>query len=361
MARKAVGILFGGKSTEHEVSIRSARNIAKAVDRDKFETILIGVSKKGNWFLKTEEELMSEDIVKENEHLLQLIPGSKKDQILKSKNQASIGTLDVVFSIIHGTGGEDGTIQGLFKIINIPFVGPGVLSSSVCLDKEVTKRLLRDSGIPNANFLSYLSSEKNNISFENVKEVLGMPVYVKPPNLGSSVGISKVSTKEEFDNAIDYAFKFDRKVLIEQNVKGREIECAVLGNSDVKASLPGEVVTVKDSHEFYSYEAKYIDANGSITKIPADLPQTVIQKVQDIAIKAYTCLCCEGMARIDVFVTENEEIIVNEINTIPGFTDISMYPKLWEETGISYSNLITKLLELAIDRYNEEEQMTTSV
>lgn len=361
MAQKTVGILYGGKSTEHEVSIRSARNIAKAVDHQKYKTILIGVSKEGNWFLKSDAELMSENIVQANNHLLTIVPGNTSNQILKAKDQASIGPVDVIFSIIHGTGGEDGTIQGLLKIINLPVVGPGVLSSSVCLDKEVTKRLLRDSGIQNSNFLSYLNSERSTITFEEVNRTLGMPVYVKPPNLGSSVGISKVTSKDEFDKAIDLALKFDRKVLIEENVVGREIECAVLGNSNPKASLPGEVVTVKESHEFYSYEAKYVDANGSITKIPADLSPELILKVQEVAIKTYKCLCCEGMARVDVFVTDAGEVLVNEVNTIPGFTDISMYPKLWGETGIAYSDLISQLLELAIERANEENKMTTSV
>ena len=361
MARKTVGIIFGGKSTEHEVSIRSARNIAKAVDTTKFETLLIGVNKTGNWFLKTNDELMNEDVVQANEHLLHLVPGNETHQIINSKNNLPIAPIDVVFSIIHGTGGEDGTIQGLLKIIQIPFVGPGVLASSLCLDKEVTKRLLRDSGIANSKFKSYLNSERHTISFDNIKDELGLPVYIKPPNLGSSVGISKVNTQEEFDRAIELAFQFDRKVLIEENIEGREIECAVLGNAHAKASLPGEVVTAKENHAFYSYEAKYLDANGSITKIPADLSDELIAKVREVAIRTYTCLCCEGMARVDVFVTPEGQVLVNEVNTIPGFTDISMYPQMWAKSGLPYSDLITKLLELAISRYEEENKMMTSI
>jgi D-alanine-D-alanine ligase len=360
--KKTVAIIFGGKSTEHEVSIRSARNIVKAIDTNLFSPILIGVDKEGAWILKTETELDTENVVESNSSReLVILPGKKTDQVLLKDNLSSVGPIDVVFPIIHGTGGEDGTIQGLLKTINLPFVGPSVLASSLCLDKEVTKRLLSHEGIKNSKFLSYLNSEKDLISFEQVQNQLGMPVYIKPPNLGSSVGISKVNSKEEFDAAIDLAFQFDRKVLIEENIAGREIECAVLGNANVKASPAGEVLTVGENHSFYSYDAKYIDADGSITVIPAEMDENEMNKVRKVAIDAYQCLCCEGMARVDVFIKDNGDIYVNEINTIPGFTDISMYPKLWGAAGLNYTNLITELINLALDRFNEEEAMQTSM
>ncbi len=363
MAKKqTVAILFGGKSTEHEVSVRSARNIVKALDINLYDALLIGISKTGEWILKSHDQLLSEDVVLSDEQMaLTVVPGAQHNQVCLKKDLSSIGNVDVVFPIVHGTGGEDGTIQGLFKIINLPFVGPGVLGSSLCLDKEVTKRLLRDAGIKNSKFLSYLNSEKDQIKFETVKNELGMPVYIKPPNLGSSVGISKVNNEEEFNQAIELAFQFDRKVLIEENIVGREIECAVRGNADVKASPTGEVLTIGDEHKFYSYDAKYVDANGSVTVIPAEMSETDMNAIREVAIKTYQCLCCEGMARVDVFLKENGDVFVNEVNTIPGFTDISMYPKLWEATGLSYTDLITTLLNLAIDRFKEEEAMKTSM
>ncbi|MBT6234496.1 MAG: D-alanine--D-alanine ligase [Bacteroidetes bacterium] len=360
MQKKNIAIVYGGKSTEHEVSIRSARNIAKAIDRNKYNLLLIAIGKNGVWYSKTEEELAKENIVKITPNSLALKPGNT-EPIINTYTNVSLGKIDAIFPIVHGTGGEDGTLQGLLKSIGIPFVGPGVIGSSLCIDKEVAKRVLNEAGIANSRFLSYLKSECNLITYEKALASLGVPMYIKPPNLGSSVGISKVTTKREFETAIDNAFKYDRKVLIEQNIVGREIECAVLGNQEIEASPLGEVVTVGEQHTFYSYAAKYTDANGSVTVIPAKLDANLQSEIQHIAIKTYKALCCEGMARVDVFVTESNEIIVNEVNTLPGFTDISMYPKLWEAGGISYSDLISRLIDLALERGEEEDKMQTSV
>ena len=361
MAAQHIAIIYGGKSTEHEVSIRSARNIAKAIDKTKYSLSLIAIAKDGSWYLKTNNELLQEDVVLPSENRLSLIPGGKRGTLVNQITNTELVTLDAVFPIVHGTGGEDGTLQGLLKTMNIPFVGPGVIGSALCIDKEVAKRMLNEAGIANSKFLSFHKSQRNQITYEKAQAVLGVPMYIKPPNLGSSVGISKVTTKQEFDAAIDEAFKYDRKVLIEQNIVGREIECAVLGNADVKASPVGEVVTNQESHTFYDYAAKYTDANGSVTMIPADLDTEIQNRIQIIATQTYKTLNCEGMARVDVFVTEKNEIIVNEVNTLPGFTDISMYPKLWEAGGISYSDLITKLIDLAIERSEDEDKMLTSV
>ena len=359
MSKKNIILLYGGKSTEHEISIRSARNIAKAANTSLFEIMPIGIAKNGSWYLKTMSELNSEDVVLQNDHLLTLTPGSTDQKIIDVKSQKGIDKIDVAFPIVHGTNGEDGTLQGLLKTMQIPFVGPGVIGSALCIDKDVAKRLMNEAGISNAPFLSYQKSERNQITFEKAVNSLGLPMYIKPPNLGSSVGISKVTSKREFDTAVDHAFLFDQKIIIEKNIVGREIECAVLGNSNPKASLVGEVVTVSDNHDFYSYEAKYIDAQGSKTVIPAELSIDLQKRIQTIAIKTYKTLCCEGMSRVDVFVTQDDEIIVNEVNTLPGFTDISMYPQLWEASGINYTDLITELLMLAIERFdNENENLT---
>jgi D-alanine-D-alanine ligase len=360
MSIKTAAIIYGGKSTEHEVSIRSARNIAKAIDNQQYNTLLIAISKSGKWYIKTVNELNTENVVKEGGNQLALLPGATKDNIITIADQKTIGEVNVIFPIVHGTGGEDGSLQGLFKTMNIAFVGPGIVGSALCIDKEVAKRILNEAGIINSKFLCFRKSQRALINFEEAEQTLGIPMYIKPPNLGSSVGISKVKNKEEFDKAIDLALQFDRKVLIEQNIVGREIECAVMGNNVVKASPVGEVVTNEQSHTFYDYSAKYTDATGSVTMIPADMPAETQTKIREIAVKAYKALCCEGMARVDVFLTSNGEIYVNEVNTLPGFTDISMYPKLWGVAGVSYPEVISKLLQLALDRHEEENAMLTS-
>ena len=256
MSKKNVILLYGGNSTEHEISIRSARNIARATNTSLFNMIPIGIAKNGTWYLKTSEELNNEEIVLSNDNPIALVPGYDEQKIINIKTQESIGKIDIAFPIVHGTNGEDGTLQGLLKTMKIPFVGPGVIGSALCIDKDVAKRLMNEAHIPNAAFLSYQKSERNQITFEKVVNSLGLPMYIKPPNLGSSVGISKVNSKREFDKAVDHAFLFDQKIIIEKNIKGREIECAVLGNNNPKASLVGEVVTINENHDFYSYEAK---------------------------------------------------------------------------------------------------------
>jgi D-alanine-D-alanine ligase len=262
--------------------------------------------------------------------------------------------IDVVFPVMHGTFGEDGTIQGLFKIFNVPFVGPNVLGSAICMDKDVAKRLLRDAGIPTAKFLVFREDQKKEISFEKIKKELGFPFFVKPANLGSSIGISKVKNENDFSLAIKEAFLYDSKIIIEENISGKEIECSVLGNENPLVSVLGEIIP---AHEFYSYDAKYLDANGAKMAIPAKIPLPVAKKIQALAKKTFQTLCCEGMGRVDFFLTKDNQIFVNEINTIPGFTSISMYPKLWEKTGIPYSQLIDTLIDLAIKRHNGENKL----
>ena len=359
-----VGVIFGGRSAEHEVSLQSAKNIVEAMDKDKYEVVLIGIDKKGRWYLNDESRfLLNENDPKlirlgSTDEELGLIPGERTDQLINVSKQQRIGEIDVIFPILHGPFGEDGTMQGLLKLSNIPFVGASILGSAIGMDKDVMKRLLRDAGISIADFLVLNRHSIDEIDFEKVKEKLGLPVFIKPANLGSSVGISKAENEKDFLKATQSAFQYDHKILIEEYIEGREIECSVLGNEDPMASLPGEVIP---QHDFYSYEAKYIDANGAALEIPAKLSDDLIKEIQECAVKTFRVLCCEGMARIDFFLTNDNTIIVNEINTIPGFTKISMYPKLWEVSGIPYKDLINRLIKLALERHEKEQSLKSSV
>ena len=348
MSKINVGIIFGGKSAEHEVSLQSAKNVLGALDKEKYNPILIGIDKAGKWLLNGQSQLLIENHNPE-------LSGPPSTAILPSSELFESNKIDVAFPILHGTFGEDGTVQGLLKLAGVPFVGASVLGSAVGMDKDVMKRLLRDAGVPIANFLIF--NKPQDAVFEVIINELGLPFFVKPANLGSSVGVFKVHNKEEFDEAIKGAFEYDTKIIVEENIVGREVECSVLGNENPMASTVGEVIP---SHEFYSYEAKYLDENGALLKIPADLPKDIINKVRELAVKTYKVLCCEGMGRVDCFVKNNGEVIVNEINTIPGFTKISMYPKLWDVSGVSYSELLDKLIKLAIDRFKKEQKLKTS-
>lgn len=352
-----VAILFGGKSAEHEVSLQSAKNVIEAIDKEKYNPILIGIDKTGKWLFNDSSNFL---LNADNPKLIKI--NSASDEVsLAPQSQGRVKekqdlVIDVVFPILHGPLGEDGTVQGLLKLANIPFVGSGVLGSAVGMDKDVMKRLLRDTGIPIADFIT-LKIDDVLPSYEDVTKKLGAPFFVKPANMGSSVGVSKVHNQQEYETAIKLAFDFDVKLIIEEYIKGREIECAVLGNSQPIASVPGEVMA---SHDFYSYEAKYIDENGAILEIPATLSEELVAKVQEMAIKTFKVLGCEGLGRVDFFLQEDGKIIVNEINTIPGFTKISMYPKLWEASGVSYTQLIDKLIQLAVERFEQEKKLKTS-
>lgn len=362
MKKIRVAIVFGGRSAEHEVSLQSAKNIVEAIDKDKYEVTLVGIDKSGRWLSLQSSQFL---LHAENPKLIALNK-SDKEVVLSSNGSTNSlinishpqdrEQIDVVFPVLHGPFGEDGTIQGLLKLASVPFVGASVLGSAVGMDKDVMKRLLTQAGIPVAKFLVFNLLDQ--IDFDLVKKKLGLPIFIKPANLGSSVGVHKVKNKAQFGKAIQNAFTYDSKILVEEYIKGREIECSVLGNENPIASFPGEVIP---TCEFYSYEAKYIDENGALLKIPAKLPPFTIKKIQDLAIKTFKALCCEGMGRVDMFLTDKGKIYVNEINTIPGFTKISMYPKLWEVSGISYTELIGRLIQLAIERFNRERALKTSV
>jgi D-alanine-D-alanine ligase len=363
MAKKRLGILFGGKSVEHEVSLQSARNVFEAIDPAKFDVVLIGIDKAGRWQVRDTAQLQSataptaELDAGDDRHELALVPGASHGSLRETGAQGALPPLDVVLPLLHGTYGEDGTVQGLFKLANVPFVGAGVLGSAVGMDKDIAKRLLRDAGIPVAKFVTLTAKTAAQITFAELVAQLGVPFFVKPANSGSSVGVSKVRSSSEWTVAREEALRYDRKVLVEEFIRGREIEVAVLGNDDPQASVPGEIVP---QHEFYSYTAKYLDENGALLRIPAELPPTTASLVRGLAVRAFQVLECVGMARVDFFVTEDGRAFVNEINTIPGFTKISMYPKLWEATGLPYPALIERLIALAIERHAQEARLETS-
>jgi D-alanine-D-alanine ligase len=358
-----VGIIFGGKSAEHEVSLQSAKNVYDAIDRNRFEPVLIGIDKNGAWrstggsisLLNTGDPRrisMSPKGVpvtlgpaSAGQLSAQADAGGDSQAGALSDQAARTPKLDVIFPILHGPLGEDGTVQGLLKLADVPFVGSGVLGSAVSMDKDVMKRLFRDAGLPIGKFLTFKSREKLP-SFTEIKAALGSPFFVKPANMGSSVGVNKVRSEAEYADAVKEAFEYDVKIIIEEFIPGREIECAVLGNENPIASIPGEVIP---AHEFYSYDAKYIDENGARLEIPAKVDAGCQKRIQELSIKVFQTLCCEGLSRVDFFLKENGEVLINEINTMPGFTKISMYPKLWEASGIGYTELISRLIELALE------------
>ncbi len=321
MSKKvSVAIVCGGKSAEHEVSLVSARLVAEALNKDKYDVRLVMMDRDGR--------LDS--------------PGALDDA-------------EVVFPLVHGTHGEDGCLQGWLKIRGLPFVGAGVLGSAVGMDKDVTKRLLKGAGLPIVDFLCCHAHET--IDCDHVATRLGLPVFVKPASLGSSIGVTRVDHLDQLSRAIQHAFVYDRKIIIEKGVLGREIECAVLGNEDPIASLPGEVIV---HSSFYSYEAKYLDPQGATVVIPAPLSEEMTVKIQDMAKSAYRTLCCSGMARVDFFLQSSGEIFINELNTLPGFTPTSMYPKMWEATGLPYTELLDKLIVLAFDKFHKELELKTT-
>ena len=351
---KRVAILFGGRSAEHEISLISAINIIKALDRERFTPTLIGLDKQGAWFLQDEEAFLAQEQnpktvkLQDKSRPLTLLPGLKGPHIYNLKTGLPIPEPDVIFPILHGPNGEDGTIQGLLRQINLPFVGPDVLSSAAAMDKDIAKRLMTHAGIPNAPFRTFNLSEKAQINFADLVSDLKLPLFVKPANMGSSVGISRVENAKELLAAINLAFAHDVKIIIEEGLKGREIECAILGNESPKASPIGEIVP---QDGFYDYEAKYIDAKSAALLLPApDMDPATIARVQALAIKTHQVLECTGLSRVDFFLSPEGELFVNEVNTLPGFTKISMYPSLWELGGVEYSDLINQLLDLAIQR-----------
>ena len=363
MAKKRVGILFGGKSVEHEVSLQSARNVYEAIDKTKYEVALIGIDKAGLWHVCDPARLdaaatpTAELPAGTGGDTVALVPGETARSLVVRGSRRGLPQLDVVFPVLHGTYGEDGTVQGLLKLANVPFVGAGVLGSALGMDKDIARRVLRDAGVPICRSVTLTAREAGATSFETLAALLGAPFFVKPANSGSSVGVSKVRDAAGWAAARTDALRYDHKLLVEEFVAGREIEVAVLGNDDPQASVAGEIVP---QHEFYSYTAKYLDEHGALLRIPAELPPAVSDRVRRLAVDTFRALQCAGMARVDFFVQADGTAYVNEINTIPGFTKISMYPKLWEATGVPYAELIERLLALAIEKFERDQRLETS-
>ena len=350
--RLRVALLFGGRSAEHDVSVLSAGNVFRALDPLRYEVVPIAITRTGAWQLCTLSDGGFPTTVPEHGPRVALVPGgSGRLLVLGEEGGPTEPSLDidVLFPVLHGPFGEDGTVQGAAELAGVPYVGSGVLGSAAAMDKDAAKRLMRERGLPIPNFQSFALGETP--SFEAVTAELGRPVFVKPARLGSSVGVGKAGTAEEFAAAVAEAFRHDRKILVEEYVRGREIECGVLENEDgsLLVSLPGEIVPT-NRHAFYSYEAKYLDADGAEINVPAELPQRVLDKVRALSAEAFRTLCCEGMARIDLFLREDGELLLNEVNTLPGFTKISMYPKVLEASGVSYAELVDRLIRHALAR-----------
>ena len=370
-AKIRVGVLFGGRSGEHEISLRSALTVMSAMDPDRYEIVPIGIDREGRWFLENNALKVLADATPDLRALsagntpVTLLPHNDSRALVPTPSQNGLapgfpspslgGPIDVIFPVLHGTFGEDGTIQGLLEQAGMPYVGAGVLGSAVGIDKDLQKRLLRDAGVPVVNYFAIIRADydEHPALAKKFARELGYPVFVKPNALGSSIGIAKVKRPVDLDAAVQDAFQYDRKILIEQSCEGRELECAVLGNDRPEASTVGEIL-IKHGHEFYSYESKYVDERGAEIRIPAELPKKAIDKIRKLSVAAFKALSIRGMARVDFLARRDlKKIYVNEVNTIPGFTAISMYPKLWEASGLPLPKLLDRLVELALEEHRD--------
>ena len=359
----SVVLLFGGRSGEHEVSLNSARSIFKAIDRNRYNVETIGINKQGQWFWGVlPENLILEGFPPLNEACqvtLVIDPTHPHFAALDGQPLPNQGQFDLIFPVLHGPYGEDGTVQGLLEMANVPYVGSGVLGSSLGMDKDRMKAVFLEKELPLARYVTVLRSELltgPKTCLMDIEAKIGYPCFVKPANLGSSVGISKAHHREELLEALNIAATFDRKIVVEETIIGREVEVSVLGNDAPEASLPGEVIPAQ---EFYSYEAKYSNIGSSLL-IPAPLEESVIERLRQMAIEAFQAVEASGLSRVDFFVTPQNELFLNEINTLPGFTEISMYPKLWEATGIPYSELIDRLISLGLERFKDKQNSKIS-
>jgi D-alanine-D-alanine ligase len=360
--RLRVGVLFGGRSGEHEVSLASAASVIRALDPEKYEAVPIGISKEGRWMVGRGAQELLADVLKSGDRvilpsdptaatLVPLVPVAGRPSIM----------VDVIFPVLHGTFGEDGTVQGLLELAGLPYVGAGVLASAVGMDKDVQKRLFEHAGLPIVPFMTVRRSEwekQRAAIWKAIKKRFRFPFFVKPATLGSSVGMTRVKTAAEISGAMDLAAEFALKIVVERGIAGREIEVAVLGNDELRASIPGEIVPHR---EYYDYAAKYLEG-GTDLLIPAPLTKTQTKTFQEYAIRAFRAIDGCGMARCDFFLQRRSgKIFVNELNTIPGFTSISMYPKLWEASGLPYTKLIDRLIELAVEMQREKSRTRYSI
>jgi D-alanine-D-alanine ligase len=359
--RMKVGVLFGGRSAEHEVSILSARNVLAALDPERFEPVPIGITRDGRWIEQSMQRLLHDrgdpraaQLAGEGPEI-SLLPRRREDAHITTARERG---LDVIFPVLHGPQGEDGSVQGLLDLAGLPYVGAGVLGSAIGMDKDVMKRLLRDAGIAVARFVVLRRNDyrRNPLAVLREAEPLGYPLFVKPANLGSSVGVTRVVSREALPGALEAAFAYDLKVIIEEAIVGREIECSVLGNDTPVASVPGEII-VTHPDAFYSYDAKYVDDHAAELRVPARLDLVSQHAVQRLTLRTFKVLECSGLARVDFFLETGGRLLVNEINTLPGFTAISMYPKLWAASGVPPRELISRLIDLAVERHAQRREL----
>lgn len=371
-----VGIIFGGRSGEHEVSLRSAKSVIEAIDKEKYEIVPIAISKEGRWLSPFESlKLISlsnnprlSNGLSKHKHEMAILADPSRNSMLALKhdgNSFSYEEIDVIFPVLHGTYGEDGTIQGLFEMAGLPYVGCGVLASSCAMDKVVMKSLFRDAGLPICKYIWFTRTEWEESPKKILRKVereISYPCFVKPANLGSSVGISRAAEKSSLEKAIDLAARYDRRIVIEEGQNAREIECAVLGNEEPKASLPGEYVVLEKGSEFLDYKEKYSNTGHVEFVVPAPLTKRQTVEVRKLALRAYKALDCAGFARVDFFlIKETGEILLNEINSIPGLTDVSGFPKMWTASGLEFPQVIEDLISFAYERHKDKSRNNTSL
>jgi len=360
---KNVLVILGGPSTEHIISLRSGWSVINNLNTEKYNIYIVGINKQGQWHLYDKYSLLDNE---NSNDKIALKPGNRLVYLdnldgiiylIDKETHKKINFIDIAFPVLHGAYGEDGVIQGLFRGLNLAFVGVDIMASSVGMDKEISKKLWNEAGIPIADYIVVNARNIKEITFDIAKRKLGLPIFVKPANAGSSVGVHKVNTEEEFHNAIRDGLQYDRKLLIEEAVIGTEVECAILGNDFPEASVLGGV---KVSDTFYSFETKYISATGADKAIPLELPKQLSELLRATAIRAFLAIGGEGLSRVDFFLRDDHTFVINEINTFPGFTSSSMYPKLWAATGVPYSELLDKLIHLGFERHKRTSQLKTS-
>jgi D-alanine-D-alanine ligase len=358
-----VALLIGGPSTEHKISLISGNSIYKAINKKKYDVFVIGIDHDIRWWWYESDNFLEHA---DNPGSVSLASGGKEVHIknvggkvyLCDSMSREVCHIDIFFPVLHGSYGEDGVLQGVLQSVGAAYTGVGLMASSVGMDKDLAKRVWRDEGIPVADFICLKKHESDSIDFADAKKKLGLPMFVKPANAGSSVGVSKVTDESEYKAALAEAFRFDTKILLEEAVIGKEVECAVLGNEYPKASVMGEIIP---KASFYSYEAKYLDDEGASMAIPACIDEQTSDTLRALAVRAFVTIGCEGLSRVDFFLTPEGKIVLNEINTLPGFTSISMYPKLWEATGLPYEQLIDEIILLGFQRYERDRKLERKV
>lgn len=369
-----IGVIFGGRSGEHEVSARSARSVIDAIDRSKYDVVPIAITKEGNWLApaasaqllppQTRARLSANTLGDATEDVTILGDPSRTGLVSLASHGNQGARLDVVFPVLHGTYGEDGTIQGLLEMAAVPFVGCGTLASACGMDKVIMKALFKEAGLPICAYTWFLRSEweaEREKIVRRVSRELGYPVFVKPANLGSSVGVSRATDNASLAKAVELAARYDRKIVVEEMVDGREIECAVMGNDQPKASLPGEYVVHNQTARFLDYTEKYSSTGHVEFVVPARVSKGVTKRIQAMAVKAYQSIDASGLSRVDFFLKRDGELLVNEVNTLPGLTDVSGFPKMWEASGVPFAEVIDQLIELAIERHRQRARNETSI